>query len=266
VAVACGDLVRVLLCSGHQGCVEEEAVLQMPQQVAALALLHLPGSSSSSSSSSSSGSRTGPLYVAAGLWVSNQVLLQPLSAPQPCCTLSLGPHQPRSLAVCGQAGARHLVVGTSSGEVLWRRLQQQQQAPGGGPRVMLAGGGWARVGLGPVALHLLPAPEQQQQQQQQEQQQQQQQWCGGSLLAVCDQSLLLCPRPADPSALTAVRVQGGQGLSAACPLGAYLAYLRGGTLHIGCLDPAPRMRWEEVEVGGEAAPSLLAYHPPRCLL
>ena len=40
------------------------------------------------------------VWLAAGLWVANQVLLQPLAADQPACRLDLGACQPRSLLVC----------------------------------------------------------------------------------------------------------------------------------------------------------------------
>lgn len=44
------------------------------------------------------------MWLAAGLWVSNEVLLQPLAADQPACRLDLGACQPRSLLVCELQG------------------------------------------------------------------------------------------------------------------------------------------------------------------
>ena len=110
-----------------------------------------------------------------GLWLSNEVLLQPRSAEQPACRVSLGDRQPRSIMVC-QLGSNsrdsassnssnnsssnsssnsYLVVGTSSGELLWWQLAVQTDAFGAAVGVQLRECGWARAGLAPVTLHLL---------------------------------------------------------------------------------------------------------------
>ena len=237
-------------------------------------------------------SQGGEVWLAAGLWLSNEVLLQPLSAEQPACRLSLGDRQPRSLMVCQLGGgsrdstssgssstgssSSYLVVGSSSGELLWWRLAVQTDAFGAASGIELQECGWARAGLAPVTLHLLPqaaptaattsgdaaaaAPS-----------------AGNSsssprassgpcVLAVSDQSLLLGPDLVQPARLAATRVHGAQGLTAACPLttgelpGSALAYIRSGELAIGGLDPAVQFRWDELALTGGAAARSAAYH------
>ena len=239
--------------------------------------------------------QSGEVWLAVGLWLSNEVLLQPLSAEQPACRVSLGDRQPRSIMVC-QLGSNsrdsassnssnnsssnsssnsYLVVGTSSGELLWWQLAVQTDAFGAAVGVQLRECGWARAGLAPVTLHLLaqaaptgvtvigdPAPAAASS-------------GGGSspkasggpcVLAVSDQALLLGADPLQPARLAAARVHGAQGLTAACPLatgelpGSALAYIRSGELAIGGLDPAVQFRWDELALTGGAVASSVAYH------
>ena len=231
----------------------------------------------------------GEVWLAAGLWLSNEVLLQPLSAEQPACRVSLGDRQPRSLMVfqlgsnsrdrtssSSSSTSSYLVVGTSSGELLWWQLAVQTDAFGAASGVQLRECGWARAGLAPVTLHLLPqaaptgvtisddpAPAAAS-------------TAGGSsrsrasggpcVLAVSDQALLLGTDPVQPARLAATRVHGAQCLTAACPLatgelpGSALAYIRNGELAIGGLDPAVQFRWDELALTGGAVASSAAYH------
>ena len=229
----------MLYCGGGTGQMREERLLRLPQQASALALFQ-PGQGGCNAG--------GEVWVAAGLWMSNEVVLQPLSAEQPAARLGLAHHQPRSLAVCqlgGSGGGRHLVAGTSSGEVVWWRLVTRLDASGAVCGVQLEEGGWARAGLAAVSLHALHQP---------------------GILAVSDQALLLAaPHPERSPA--AARVHGGQGLTAACALPAgsqpqanSLAYIQAGRLHIGCLEPGVQLRWDEAALGGGAAPRAAAYH------
>jgi hypothetical protein len=187
------------------------------------------------------------IWLAVGLWVSNEVVLQPLSQAQPACRLSLGQLQPRSLAVCRLGGEALLVVGTSSGEVLWWRLLPQQDASTTAAQVHLQPAGTARVGLAAVSLHDLTPPL-------------------AGLLAVSDQTLLIVPGELPHQPLLR-RVHGGDGLAAACSLaaasapGSRLAYVRGGLLHVGCLEAEQRLRWDELVLPGSATPGLMAFDP-----
>ncbi|KAL4458059.1 hypothetical protein ABPG75_012924 [Micractinium tetrahymenae] len=280
LALACGALLQVLYCGGT-GRLQQECQLELPQQASALTLFQL----------GTAGQEGGEVWLAVGLWLSNEVLLQPLSAEQPACRLAL-PCQPRSLAVItctnssssgsSSRGGTYLVVGASSGEVLWWRLAVQRDAFGGASGVQLEECGWARAGVAPVTLHLLPpAPAAS---------------SSGSdaqllapaglpgpaatsggtaasagpaswptLLAVSDQALLLGPDAARPDRLAAARLHGGQGLTAACPLvtaelpDSSLAYVQGGELHIGGLDPAVRLRWDQLPLadGAEASTAVV---------
>ncbi len=227
-----------------------------------------------------------------GLWLTNQVLLQPLSAEQPTCQLAL-PCQPRSLAVISSgssgdrgtpagssSGGTFLVVGSSSGEVLWWQLAVQQDAFGGSTGVQLEESGWARAGLAPVTLHLLPpapathgsngssmqAPAPERPTAPADTSDAAAAASSGpasrpTLLAVSDQALLLGPDAAQPSHLAPARLHGAQGLAAACPLitaelpGSSLAYVQGGELHIGGVDPAVQLRWDELPLGDSAVAS-----------
>lgn len=167
----------------------------------------------------------------------------------------------------GSSGGAFLVVGSSSGEVLWWRLSVQRDAFGGSTGLQLAECGWARAGVAPVVLHPLPPAAASH--------------SSGStgvssaeplapagpaaaaaaspgpasrptLLALSDQAVLLGPDPARPDRLAPARLHGGQGLAAACPMvtaelpGGGLAYVQGGELHIGRLDPAVQLRWDEL--------------------
>jgi hypothetical protein len=128
--------------------------------------------------------------------------------------------------------------------VLWWRLRLHLDGFGGSGPLHAEPGGWVRAGLAPVSLHSLPC---------------------GALLAASDQALLLTARPG--GRLAAARVHGGDGLAAACALsvpelpGSSLAYVRDGQLHLGCLDPTPRLRWDQLALSGGAAPASAAYHP-----
>lgn len=224
------------------------------------------------------------------------MLLQPLASDQPACRLDLGARQPRSLLVCQLGGSSrgtpgtptgggggspessfgdislsftphaYLVVGTSSGEVLWWRLGVQQDAWGGAAALQLHPCGWARAGLAPVALHLLPPDP--------VAEAAAAAYSGGGIrgepcvLALAEDSIILEPDPVHPARLAVLRLHGGAGLSAACPLlaaelpGSRVAAMRGGQLVIASLEPEARLRWDEVPLHGGAAASAAAYHSP----
>lgn len=218
----------------------------------------------------------GELWLATGLWVTNEVLLQPLSQGQPVCRLALGSRQCRSVLACSLGGSgssskqpAYLIVGTSSGEVLWWRMDVQQDAYGAASSVRLQECGAARVGLAPVVLHVLPpdpaaaaaAAA----------------YCSTDscvtdsraspcVLAVADQALVLRPDPVHPLRLTPLRLHSGQGLSAACPLlsadlpGSRLACMHAGQLAIAGLEAEPRLCWDELALAGGAAATSAAFH------
>ncbi|PRW18316.1 DNA damage-binding 1 [Chlorella sorokiniana] len=118
VALACGATVHLLYCSGS-GRLQEERHLSLPQQASALTLFRL----------GTDGRTEGELWLATGLWVANEVLLQPLSRDQPACRLALGSRQCRSVLACslgsssssgsssgGGEQPAYLIVGSSSEE------------------------------------------------------------------------------------------------------------------------------------------------------
>ncbi len=220
----------------------------------------------------------GELWLAVGLWVTNEVLLQPLSREQPPCHLALGSRQCRSVLACslgssssggGSEQPAHLILGTSTGELLWWRLDAQQDEFGAVSSVRLQECGAARVGLAPVVLHALPPDP--------AAAAAAMAYCNADscvadssaslcILAVADQALLLQPDPQHPSRLVPLRLHGGQGLTAACPLlagdlpGSRLAYMRAGQLAIAGLDAEARLHWDELALSGGAAAASAAFH------
>ena len=257
LALACGCVVQCLYASAT-GRLLPEGSMQLEQQVSALALFKLADSEQEGAEDDPAVG--GALWVAAGLWVLNRVVLQPLAegggaAP---CTLDLGEHQPRSLLVCqlGGGGARHLVVGTSTGEVLFWELHRTS-APG---ELQALHGRWVRAGVAPVDLSLLPAapapphdapaPRPQ-------------------VLARSDQALLLGAN-LQSAGLEAVRLHGGTGLAALCAFRPEDAPANGvawagpdGQLCVGQLQVPPtaaaaELQWDHVLLG--ATPQALAYH------
>lgn len=91
--------------------------------------------------------------VGAGQWVSNRVVLQQLSADDPCCQLELRERQPRSLALLRLAGRQLLFVGCSTGELLWWELHASPPATAGVPlAIRLEPRHWVRAGVAPVLL------------------------------------------------------------------------------------------------------------------
>lgn len=195
------------------------------------------------------------VWLAVGLWLSNEVRLQPLSAEQPACRLDLGACQPRSLLVAqlgGSVDSSHgdiggassdggsspgssgcgsptggasgypaeprtvLVVGTGSGEVLWQRLHVQLDAFGGSSGIRLEPCGWVRAGVAPVSLQLVPPDPAAAAATAWSSSGSGEAW--PCILALSDQALLLHPDPVHPARLAAARMHGGEGLTAACPL------------------------------------------------
>eukprot|EP00887_Chlorella_sp_A99_P001486 scaffold8.g1486.t1 len=258
LALASGSDVQVLYVSHATGKLQEDRRLVLEQQASSLALFELPEPGSEGASC---------IWLAAGLWVANAVVLQQLAAEVPTARLDLGRPQPRSLVVAEVGGTTRLFVGTSTGELLWWDMRPAS-APASGPHLELTPAAWVRVGLAPVELQPL-APSLRGR--------------GGAtvgtggrasaadgssqhVLARSDQALVVGPGSADPTALRALRLHGGQGMAAACPFQAEalpldsLAWVGpGGRLTFGQLDCVPRCRWEDVPLPG-AAPTLVAYH------
>lgn len=206
---------------------------------------------------------TPELWLAAGVWLTNQVLIYQPGSDEPV-SVSLGAHQPRSLLVTELGGSAHLLVGTATGELLCWALAAARRWPFGPAELCLEPSCWVRVGSSSVDLQLLPAlgagksgraslPR-----------------CSSALagprvLARADQALLLEAHPLLPGQLQATRLHGGAGLADAVPFQAdalppgSLAWVApGGRLTLGRLDGAPALRWDEVQLG--ATPALAAFH------
>lgn len=167
-----GCQVHCLWVSSATGKLQEERSFTLEQQVSALALFELPSSEVGGKQTTLATSHLRPavelcivacvscstghpwrqhpaqqlaahvqgsaeVWLAAGLWVSNQIILQPLALETPAARLSLPTHQPRSLLVADLGDRLRLFVGTATGGHM-RRCRRGQKAEDAGTQ----GGMW----------------------------------------------------------------------------------------------------------------------------